>query len=214
MTYGCERGFSIAAPIIKCLSLLAAVLLAGCASMDRQQCQVADWHLVGYQDGVLGKTAATIGDYRRDCADHAVVPDLDAWRAGREQGLQEYCTRDNGFRLGQDGRRYNAVCPASSEAAFRTAFDEGRAIYLARSRVSSTHSRIYQHRYEIDMLEEDKHDKLSALVQSGLRGDQRVMLLYEIHEIESEIDQVEREISELERDLALQQDQLEQLTRR
>ncbi len=213
MTCGSERGLSFPAPLTRGLVLFAALLvLAGCASMDREQCQVADWRLVGYQDGVLGKSAATIGEYRRDCARHAVVPELDAWRAGRDEGLQQYCTQDNGFRLGQAGRSYNGVCPAASEAAFRSAFDDGRAIYLARSQVSSTHSKIYKRRYEIDVLEEDKHDKLSALVQNGLRSEQRVLLLYEIHEIETEIDLVEHEISDLEQDLVLQQAHLDQLT--
>lgn len=213
MTCGSECGLSFPAPLTRGLMLFAALLvLAGCASMDREQCQIADWRLVGYQDGVLGKSAATIGEYRRDCARHAVVPELDAWRAGRDEGLQQYCTQDNGFRLGQAGRSYNGVCPAASETAFRSAYDDGRAIYLARSQVSSTHSKIYKRRYEIDVLEEDKHDKLSALVQNGLRSEQRVLLLYEIHEIEAEIDLVEHEISDLEQDLALQQAHLDQLT--
>jgi hypothetical protein len=188
------------------------LLLPGCATMDRELCQVADWRLVGYQDGVLGKSAAAIGEYHRDCAEHAVVPDLDAWRAGRDEGLLQYCTLDNGFRLGQAGRNYNSVCPAPGDTAFRDGYEDGRAIYLARSQVSSTHSKIYKRRYEADALEEDKRDKLSTLVQSGLRSEQRVLLLYEIHEIESEIDLVEREISDLERDLVLQQARLDQLS--
>jgi hypothetical protein len=213
MTHAGECGSSVPAALMNGLALFATLLvLQGCASMDREQCQLADWRLVGYQDGVLGKTAATIGDYSRDCAGHAVVPDLDAWRAGRDEGLLEYCTNDNGFRLGQAGRGYNGVCPDTSETAFRNAYEAGRAIYLARLQVSSTHSKIYKRRYEIDALEEDKHDKLSALVQNGLRSEQRVLLLYEIHEIETEIDMVGREIIDLERDLALQQAHLDQLT--
>ncbi len=214
MIHAGECGSSFSTALLRGLVLFAFLLgLQGCATMDGEQCQLADWRLVGYQDGVLGKTAATIGEYSRDCAGHAVVPDLDAWRAGREEGLLEYCTKDNGFRLGQAGRGYNSVCPASSEAAFRSAYEDGRAIYLARLQVSSTHSKLYKRRYEVDALEEDKHDKLSSLVQSGLRSEQRVMLLYEIHEIETEIDMVEREIGDLERDLALQQARLDQLTR-
>jgi len=213
MTGGSETGLSFSALLMKGLMLIAAVsVLAACASMDREQCRVADWRLIGYQDGVLGKSAATIGEYHRDCAEHAVVPELDAWRAGRDEGLQQYCTEDNGFRLGQAGRSYNGVCPGASETLFRSAYEDGRAIYLARSLVSSTHSKIYKRRYEIDALQEDKRDKLSALVQNDLRSEQRVLLLYEIHEIEAEIDLVEHEISDLEHDLALQQAHLEQLT--
>jgi len=213
MKHSDDRNISRFSPVRWCLLPVLLALLAGCATMNREQCQVADWRLVGYQDGVLGKSSATIGEYSRDCAEHAVVPDLEAWRAGHDEGLRQYCTGDNGFRLGQTGRSYSAVCPQGSAAAFREGFHQGRAIYLARSQLSDTHSKIYKRRYAVDALEEDKRDKLSALVQEGLRGEQRVMLLYEIHEIETEIDQVEREIRDLEHDLAQQQAYLDQLTR-
>jgi hypothetical protein len=207
--HGCSGAVSLLRGFVSLVMLLA---LQGCATMDREQCQVADWRLVGYQDGVLGKPASAIGDYSRDCAEHAVVPDLDAWRAGRDEGLLQYCTQDNGFRLGQAGRGYNSVCPSPADTAFRDGYELGHAIYLARSQVSSTHSKIYKRRYEVDALEEDKRDKLSTLIQKGLRSEQRVLLLYEIHEIDAEIDQVELEISDLERDLVLQQARLDQLT--
>lgn len=214
MKHAGECGSPVSGALIGYLAVFALLLgLSGCASMDREQCQVADWRLVGYQDGVLGKTAARIGEYSKDCAGYAVVPDLDAWRAGRDEGLLQYCTQDNGFRLGQAGRGYNSVCPPPGDTAFRNGYQDGRAIYLARSQVSSTHSKIYKRRYEVDALEEDKHDKLSALVQDGLHSEQRVLLLYEIHEIDNEIDLVEHEIDDLERDLVVQQARLDQLTR-
>lgn len=209
MKYSAGSGSFFSITGTGCLLLIA--MLSGCATMDREQCQVADWHLVGYQDGVLGKTGATIGEYSRDCAGYAVVPDLDAWRAGRDEGLLQYCTRDNGFRLGQAGRSYNSVCPPPNETAFRSGYEEGHTLYLARAKVSKIHSKIYKRRYEIDVLEEDKRDKLAELVQDGLGSDQRVLLLYRIHEIDSEIDLVEHEIDDLERDLAQQQAHLDQL---
>ena len=212
MKHAGEYGSSVSVTLMRCLTLFAILLgLSGCATMNREQCQVADWRLIGFQDGVLGKTASTIGEYSRDCAGHAVVPDLDAWLAGRDEGLLQYCTEDSGFRLGQAGRGYNGVCPASGDMVFRNGYEDGRAIYLARSQLSTTHSKIYKRRYEVDALEEDKHDKLSALVQDGLGSAQRVTLLYEIHEIDTEIDLVEHEIDDLERDLALQQARLDQL---
>ena len=80
--------------------LAILILLQGCATLDKDECMLADWRLIGYQDGVAGKSAASVGEYRKDCAKHAIVPDLDAYRAGREEGLQQYCKVDNGFRLG------------------------------------------------------------------------------------------------------------------
>ena len=187
------------------------VLLQGCATLDREECQVADWRLIGYQDGVQGKPASTIGIYREDCARHAVVPDLDAWQAGRAQGLQEYCTAANAFRLGRSGHAYPVVCPEPADAAFTTAYDDGRAIYLARSEVKDTHAQIHRREHEIDALQKDRQHKLGELVQDGLQKEQRVLLLYRIHEIDEEIDALSAEIDSLEHDLHVQQAYLDRL---
>ncbi|MGB5472225.1 MAG: DUF2799 domain-containing protein [Gammaproteobacteria bacterium] len=190
---------------------LLVLLLQGCATLDRDQCRVADWRLIGYQDGVQGKPSSIIGTYREDCAKHAIVPDLDAWQAGRAQGLQEYCTPANAFRLGRSGHAYPGVCPGPADAAFETAYGDGRAIYLARSEVKDTHAQIHRREKEIDALYKDKEHKLVALVQDGLQKEQRVLLLYQIHEIDQEIEALDAEIDSLEYDLQVQQAYLDSL---
>jgi len=191
--------------------LAATALLQGCATLDKDECLLADWRLIGYEDGVAGKTATAIGEYREDCAKHAVVPDLAAYRAGREQGLLEYCKADNGYRLGNAGRSLAAVCPAALEGDFREAWSTGRRLYLARSAVNKTHSRINDRKQTLSTLEDDKARKLSALVSDGLKADQRVMILYDINQLEKERHRVEDEIADLELDLEDQQARLDRL---
>ena len=193
--------------------LAALILLQGCATLDRDECKLADWRLIGYQDGVAGKSAARVGEYREDCAKHAVVPDLDAYRAGREEGLQQYCIASNGYRLGNAGRSFAAVCPTALEADFREAYNAGRKLYLARSTVNKTHSTIKQRKQTLTTLEDDRAQKLSALIADGLKADQRVMIIYELNELQQEMDSVEDEIVDLEHDLAKQQTRLDQLSR-
>jgi len=192
---------------------VALLALAGCASMNRQQCQVADWRLIGYQDGAAGKPAGVIGEYRKDCAEHAVVPDLDAWLAGRDEGLKEYCQPANGYRLGQTGHAYNAVCPPASEGAFHTAWVDGRTYYHARSALRSTDAQIQKRELEIGSLQHDRQDKLAELVRDGLRSEERILILYDIHAIEQDIDALEHEIDELEHELSHQQAYLDTLAR-
>ena len=193
------------------LALLA--LLQGCATLDKDECKLADWRLIGFQDGVAGKSAARVGEYREDCAKHAVVPDLDAYRAGREEGLQQYCIASNGYRLGNAGRSFAAVCPTALEADFREAYNAGRKLYLARSTVNKTHSTIKQRKQTLTTLEDDRAQKLSALIADGLKADQRVMIIYELNELQQEMDSVEDEIVDLEHDLAKQQTRLDQISR-
>jgi len=198
------------------LQLACAVtllVLGGCASMDQRECQVADWRLIGYQDGASGKAASEIGDYRQDCAEFSVVPDLDAYLSGREEGLQEFCKPEVGFRLGKSGHSYNSVCPPATAGAFHAAWVDGRAIYHASSAVKSTDAQIRKRKLEVGELQHEKQDLLADLVTEGLRSEQRILILYDIHSIEQDISDLEHEIQELEHELEHQQDYLATLTR-
>jgi len=199
-------------PLLTGAILAALVLLQGCATLDKDECMLADWRLIGYQDGVAGKSATVVGEYREDCAKHAVIPDLDAYRAGREEGLLQYCKADNGYRLGNAGRGLPAVCPAALEGDFRDAYSAGRKLYLARSAVNKTHSRINNRKQALSDLEKNRAQKLAALIADGLKADQRVMILYDINELQQEMDTVEDEIAGLELDLEDQQARLDHLS--
>ena len=194
--------------------LAILMLLQGCATLDKDECMLADWRLIGYQDGVAGKSAASVGEYRKDCAKHAIVPDLDAYRAGREEGLQQYCKVDNGFRLGNAGRGFAAICPTALEDDFRDAYNAGRKLYLARSDVNKTQSRINNGKQTLSSLEKSRAQKLAALIADGLKADQRVMILYDINELQQEMNSVEDEIVDLEHDLVKQQARLDRLARK
>ncbi len=204
----CERLSFFAATL-----LLAVSLMQGCATLDKDECQLADWRLIGYQDGVAGKSATVLGEYREDCARHAVVPDLDEYSAGRAEGLREYCKAENGFRLGNAGRGLSAVCPAELAGGFREAYNTGRKLYLARSAVNQTHSRISSRKQTLSSLEKNRAKKLAALIGDGLKADQRVMILYELNELQDDMDAVEDELVELEYDLEKQQARLDRLDR-
>jgi len=199
-------------PLLAGAILAVLVLLQGCATLDKDECMLADWRLIGYQDGVAGKSATVVGEYREDCAKHAVVPDLDAYRAGREEGLQQYCKADNGYRLGNAGRGLPAVCPMALEGAFRAAYNAGRKLYLARSAVNKTHARIDDRKQMLSTLEDNRARKLAALIADGLKADQRVMILYDINELQQEMDSIEEEIAGLELDLEDQQVRLDHLS--
>lgn len=202
------RNISYRASHALILICLAAV---GCASMDKDECLVADWRLIGFQDGVRGKSAAAVGTYRKDCADYHVVPDLDAYQAGRREGLRQYCVPANGYRLGNAGRAYNAVCPAPVERAFRAAYNTGRDIYLARSRVNNTQSKIQQQQQAIQSLEGDRQDRLMGMIQRGVTSEQRVQMLYDVATIEKDIRAANADIATLEYNLEQQQAELDHL---
>lgn len=194
-----------------CAVLILVLQASGCATLNKDECKVADWRLIGYQDGVAGKSAAAIGTYRKDCAEYAVVPDLDAYQAGRAAGLQEYCKADNGYRLGHAGKGYATVCPPDLEPHFRTAYNEGREIYIARSVVKRTRGRIIQLEQDMNDLEDEKQNMLANLISEGLKGNQRVMILYDLSELEKDKDSMKDELAVLRYELDQQLDYLNSL---
>ncbi len=100
----------------KALAAAAVVLaLAGCAGMSEQACLTSDWRTVGFEDGSLGRSEATIGNYRKACAEHGVSPDLDAYRSGHADGVKTYCRPGNGFEVGHSG----GVCSITGGGVYR-----------------------------------------------------------------------------------------------
>ena len=129
--------------------VVTLLLLAGCATLSKEECLMVDWRTVGYEDGVAGRTGDRIGQHRKACADHGVRPDLDAYQAGRAAGLREYCHPRNGYQVGVSGAGYGGPCPADLAPAFMAAYDAGRELYVRRYRVDHADERLAEMRMEL-----------------------------------------------------------------
>ncbi|MDX1431898.1 MAG: DUF2799 domain-containing protein [Gammaproteobacteria bacterium] len=191
--------------------LLAAALLAGCASMDEDECRSADWRLVGYEDGAAGRSAAHVGEHREACADYRISPDMEAYREGREAGLREYCRAPNGFRLGQAGGSYGGVCPTDLEAEFRDAYDAGYRVYTARSRVRSTEKRIRSKERELASIKKRYSSMTNEMISDGTTTARRAELLVETTQSAQRQGELEAEVLSLERELVEQRRQLAEI---
>jgi len=128
---------------MKILPLLAAALvLGGCASMDRAQCVNANWYAIGMEDGAQGRPLQRLGEHRRACAEHGVQPDAERYAAGRNEGLKSYCTYDRGFRTGRAGSAYNGVCPEPAARDFLAGYQHGRELYGLQKRLDEVNADI------------------------------------------------------------------------
>ena len=109
--------------------VIPVLLLCGCSKMmNENQCVVADWRTIGYEDGNMGRSEQWLAKRREICAEYGVAPDMDAYLFGRNEGLQTFCQPRRGFNLGNRGIRYDNVCPANLEAAFINAYQDGRGL--------------------------------------------------------------------------------------
>lgn len=109
-----------------CLILL---LLAGCATLNKEECLNADWYSIGYVDGARGYPASKIGEHRQACAEYSVKPEFDQYDKGRIAGLVEYCNPRNGYWLGTKGTLDSGVCPKNLKGPFIAAYQHGKNVY-------------------------------------------------------------------------------------
>ena len=137
----------------------SALLLASCSSLSEEECKLGDWNAIGLADGSKGRESAAIEDHRKACAEVGVRPDLSAYLAGRERGLQSYCTPGNGYQEGLHGRAYEGVCPQASEQAFVAAHGAGLEVHRAKHRIDALEHKLRGTLRKIDKLEK-KRDRV------------------------------------------------------
>lgn len=193
------------------LALAAALaLLSGCAQkMTREECRLVDWRTIGYEDGVAGQPGDRIGQHRRDCAEHGVAPNLDAYLAGRSAGLREYCQPHNGYRAGVNGHAYYDVCPAELAPAFVQAYEDGRALYVREQRVRDADEGIEYRRREIRRLEDRATESAFDVLDTSATPEQRTQGVLDAKQAAERIVQLKREIATLEQERVRAQAELD-----
>lgn len=189
---------------------LACLGLGSCTTtLSKNECMAMDWHTMGYEDGAAGHPASRIGVHRRACGEHGVAPDFDAYQAGRTEGLLEFCTPANAYRVGASGAEYSGVCPLEREGEFLRAYSEGHESYVLRGRVSSTRSQLAAKRRELERLEKAMTASAAAAVEEETSKEERVKAVAETARLGEQIGKVRTEIRQLEQDLARHEHELD-----
>jgi len=117
------------------LSVLIA-LLAGCASLSEEQCLSTDWRAIGFEDGAKGAPASALPERRQTCTKRgAAAFDMPAYLAGRREGLQTYCTLENGFAVGASGAADADVCDGEERALFLAGYSRGARLFALEAAV-------------------------------------------------------------------------------
>ncbi len=191
------------------LILAGALVLQGCASgMSKDECLVADWYAIGYEDGSRGASPDIIGKHRKSCAEHGVAPNMQAYQQGRTKGLALYCQPSKGFNLGARGYGYNGVCPRMLEPEFLAAYNSGRKLYELESSVNYTNRQLQAKKQQLKQLKHTMIDTAAALISDQTLPEDRIHLLAESHDLATRHGQLEAEIEALEHDRVVQEDEL------
>ena len=195
------------------IGLATSVLISGCATMSESECLTADWRAIGYEDGSAGRPATQLGTRRQACAEFGVTPNAEAWTAGREEGLLNFCVPSNGFRIGRAGQTYSGVCPGQLEANFMYGFREGRVIGDAEREVRSSERAVSSAKRELEGID----DKIKALDVDGALMDETMTLeekkdvLEAMRKLEARRGELGAEIDTMTRAAATAQTRLEVL---
>jgi uncharacterized small protein (DUF1192 family) len=127
-----------------------------------------------------------------------VTPDLTAYQEGRAEGLREFCTPSNGFRLGSRGGSYSGICPADLDPAFADAFQDGHQLYTLESRLSNVSYRLDSARGELHDAESDIVTRSARAISSDATKEERAQAVVDVKHLGERIGQLKSEIRQLE----------------
>jgi hypothetical protein len=176
---------------------IVGLVLFGCASMNKSECLVSDWQMIGYEDGARGYGTDRLARHRKACAKHGIAPGLAAYQKGRSQGLQEYCQPTKGFVLGSSGASYAGVCPTELETGFLDAYSSGYHLRQLRASVTNAKGQISYRKRALEKVKQDLVTKEAVLVSDGTTSAVRLALLAEIKDLSERRGQLQAEIEGL-----------------
>lgn len=135
-----------------------------CATMDQADCEAANWHDVGLQDGEQGKKSRHYAKRQKQCRAFGIPVDVDAYQDGWQLGIKRYCTENNGYQVGVSGGFYAHSCPAASKHVFFSAYQVGRNIHTHQAKLDRLQRKIE------DLGDRLAKDELSTEERSRLRS--------------------------------------------
>lgn len=128
--------------LLTLLTIPAWLLLAGgCAVISENECQAGLWYERGIEDGARGRSQAAVYKVAQKCHEYGVRTDTAAWMRGHEEGVEQYCTPENGFVVGRYGRNYEGVCTGPTADLFMANYQRGLAVYQAEQQYAALENR-------------------------------------------------------------------------
>ncbi len=152
-------------------------LLAACQTLSKEECVVADWRVIGEQDGSAGHSPQDrFGKHVQACEKAGVLPNQTLWNEGYQLRLRRFCTPLSGLAHGQKAGNYNNICPIESAAGFRSGYELGLKQRRKRDDIASIKRRI-------------------SSAQSTILTNETLIEQGKIDQKEAELDRVDDEVS-------------------
>ena len=195
-----------------CIGLV--VTLIGCAakpSVSEFQCKAGDWQSVGFRDGSSGRSSSHILQHQEACGEYGIVPDRSSYLAGWQEGLDHYCTAQNGFEVGRRGGRSSSVCSANDYMDFVAAYSDGRELYQAGRAVRSLENQLVAAERRLEDIKHEIVGVTTAQLEPGLSAEERLRLVVVLESLVEERGEVKDSIPVIETELARSRDHYDRL---
>jgi hypothetical protein len=179
------------------LSLVFLLNITSCATLNESECKTANWEIIGLEDGSRGKHSSHIGEHRQACADYNIAPDLKAYLKGHATGMRQFCSEQNGYQQGLQGRKNNHLCPADLARVFQRSYQKGFQVYRMETDINNLRRSIDEHEHKLKEIAELTLSKEEELVNQNTREYRRRQLLTEIKNLERESEAIHIEIDEM-----------------
>jgi len=201
--------------LIRNIIALSVVALAftACSTMNKSECLTANWKTIGYGDGANGYKSSRISQHRSACAEHGIAPDLNAYNAGRTQGLTQYCIPSRGYYKGLSGSHYNGVCTNHNEAAYLDAFNYGTAVYKEVRILDNMKREYSSEEHRIQQMERSIKHKEHQMISGKLSKLKAYKLLQETKEMSEEIGKAKINLSNLSSNISNQAGRVDDMKR-
>lgn len=171
---------------MKLLSIMMLLLVVtGCATLNKDQCQQGDWFGIGFSDGVSGETMDRMARHNEACAEYGIGVNSQQYMAGRAQGLNTYCRLDNAFNTGLSGQRYQRVCPPSIDGVF--------------DRYNSAAYDVYELRNESNSIDNRLTNTESQMMKKDISRDEYFRLRQELRDLDAERNRIQMNLHSAER---------------
>jgi hypothetical protein len=164
--------------------------------MDREECHVADWRAIGYEDGAKGRPHSYLGERRKACAKFGIAANSERYEEGRLAGQVEYCTPQRGFSLGRSGQKLNPVCRPPLDNEFEQAWSYGAEVYTARVKLQASEQQLKKQIEYINDLQQEIETTEEALVKDGLHSEARKLQLETLKSLLADLDDAKNELTE------------------
>jgi hypothetical protein len=174
-------------------------LLAGCATLSKEDCLQGAWGSIGFKDGQNGEPAERVNAHAEACQQYGVAPDLAAWRSGYNNGLVLYCTRPNGFTEGVRGSAYHNVCTGEAGAVFLAAYADGKVVRDARAAVEDAIGERDRLRDDLEHTREKRDGARDLANNADTPADKREEMRKRAQELSERAERLREELRDLER---------------